>query len=1148
MAPPFPPSRGLQATAYGNAVAGSAGGAITLQLRDKWGNAAAPVGVLSVAGTTLLGSASRQLASLAGASRVAGAPIGQYLLSYSATTADTYQLALYIGDGHSTATSGTALAPLANGSVVVTASAISLASTRVACAALSSGGQAGVSFTLSAVPFDAYGNPNPVMVGYGPTRFNLSVAPSGRLSSADQASGVTIFSFTPMQVGAAVLTLIDSLTKSSFWSATIVVRAGPTSAAFSSLSGAGLYGTMSGKASSFVITAADAFGNPTGRGGDLFDLVITSSSGALDADAAAAAWELTEVTGADGFTPSGAYKVTYNLTISDAAAAVKTFNLSVTLGGGHVGTLTAGASSPIAVVVRKLVGLISAPQSKVAGLDQLATTAAGTRTQISIMAVDASGMPLTSGGSAFSVTLDGVTASGLSLLDDGAGGYALSWVLPNSAGAHTLSVYLQDVPLPAQGKLLSAYFPLAFQVAPGPPSAARSSLAVASGLDSSESVVAGATFAYRLILADSFGNALAPSALPSGGLAVSGFGADAATGSRVACQAFGALSGRQACALGTSLNVTLGAWTALGRMITAGNYTISASISGGLVSGEARAVRVVADAIVSVRSRVSGDALRTAAGAPLTLTCDALDAWGNVVPPVIITKATLYLNASSFGLAVGPGGLTAQYALTQSGFYLAVVSVVSGAAVVNTSLFSLAVAPAAADLAQSRIDVPPGVFASQDFAVVIAARDAYGNPLSVGGSAFGVALRNMRVPTFSMMDMGNGTYVASIAGIPASGNYTVDVRLLNFAVRPFPVTVAPQRTSAPLSGLSTALGASFGASQNIVAGTAGAQFWIRPVDARGVSQIGPSGLAKVTDTFAASLTGVCASNATGHGPSRATIGAFTLSAGYSLQLFGVAAGPCTLAVSLAGVPISGSPFNLTVVPGPAALVAVSDGGAALAFYTVWGSGLDVSAVVAAVIPGYADWLAADTPALAEAFFGLSLSDAFGNALPADAAGSSAPPHVGAITGRSDPGFQASLYSQLDDGRWIASLRTTLAGLVTGVHFIDADSGARLNAAPLPQVTLLPGPLEIARLAASGAGLDADATAGVPAVINVTGSDKFGNPRPFSPDDGVTLGLSLRLQVRPCHSGRSPPPPLILPPTSALSRGHGYCAFASLPFL
>ena len=1108
---------------YGTSLAGSTDGAITIQLKDAWGNNATAVGSLNVAGTTLLGAASGRQATVLGVSKALDGAVGQHVLTFYTTTADSYTLALYVGDKSMSNAAGTELAPLASGSVVVLPAAASPVMTLVTSASLSSGAVAGSAVSLAAVAADAYGNLRGNASGLG---FFLSVAPNVSSSVAPTLlfDGSLSFSFVPRAAGAITLRLTDAATSTAFWSASVTVAAGPAAAAFSSLSGAGLLGALSGQASTFGILAADVYGNPTGRGGDAFFLNITAGGSVDDEDALAASW------GVDDYS-TGSYTATYTLAIANASSLAKTFTISVTLGGLDVGTQTSGTMSPLALPVRKVVGEINATRTRVTGFDQLASVVAGASAKLTVVAIDAIGTPLTSGGSSFSVVIDGTApASGVTQTDYN-GTYSLSLDLPTSAGVHTLAVYLMAPGLPAQspafstnGSLLQrSDFPLSVKVVPAAPSASTSRLSVLSGLDAGGGIAAGVPFAYVLAPADQFGNALPPSSLTTDLFTASGYGAyvDATTGVSVNIACFGlataASASTQKCALGTAYTESLGAWTLAGRLLATGSYTISASLSGGLV-GTARTVTVRLAALAAVRNADGGSTTFTA-GVFETSAFVAYDAYDNVIPAShVVAGATISLNDSRCSVTTGSGLAFKCFLFTKAGVYQTTLTAKVGETSVSTALKPVTIVPAALNFDLSVASIPSVVttIASQPVSFTITALDSYSNALSVGGAGWGISVKNAPI---NVTDFGNGSYAATVPGIANSGSYKIDVQLLTSS-RSFSLRVTPRPTSAAGSVLTSWAGAAVSEDLAIMAGPFGATFWIRPFDTMGVSQIDDKGSQKVADVFRATLTGACAGSVSTTPP-------FTQRAGYQVTVSSQTAGPCQLAVVLVSgsteKSILGSPFNVTVSPGPAFSLSMKKDTSLLAHYSVWDSSVSAPAA-AELLPSYASWLASGS-ALAEAFYGVSVTDAYGNVLAFDE--SAIPPLTSATSGRVDASFTAGFYGQMSDGRWLVSWKSTLAGDPYPIFFVD-EQNARLSAYSVATLVVRPGPLDLTLLRAAGTGIDAGAAAvaGQSGAIYVTGYDSFGNTRPFNASGEVALGVSMLLQVGPPPTLSSvPAPPL-----------------------
>ncbi|MBS0264087.1 MAG: hypothetical protein JSS02_19280, partial [Planctomycetes bacterium] len=264
-----------------------------------------------------------------------------------------------------------------------------------------------------------------------------------------------------------------------------------------------------------------------------------------------------------------------------------------------------------------------------------------------------------------------------------------------------------------------------------------------------------------------------------------------------------------------------GTYTATFTGSTTGANTITATVGGAAVSSPAPSVTVVAGQASLSKSSLTISAPSVVSGSSVTVTLQALDAFGN--------KITTGGLSVGFGLAKVSGGQgtfsptidnkNGTYTSTLTGTLVgsnSITATIGGQAVTSTSP-SISVTIGALSLAKSAVTLSSSAIASTGVSLVtLQAADAAGNKFTTGGLTVALSLANVvsvgTLGTLSAVtDNKNGTYTAKFTG-QATGTGTIVGKIggvtLTSPAAPISVTSAPSLANSvvTLSSASVASG------------------------------------------------------------------------------------------------------------------------------------------------------------------------------------------------------------------------------------------------------------------------------------------------------------------------------------------------------
>jgi len=399
-------------------------------------------------------------------------------------------------------------------------------------------------------------------------------------------------------------------------------------------------------------------------------------------------------------------------TASYTPTAMGTDTLAITMNGTPI------SGSPFTSEVGS--GVVSPDQSTAT----VPNGTAGLATEILVQARDASGNPVNSGGGTVAVTVSGANDAGaLTVTDQADGTYTASYT-PTTTGTDIVAITINGAPISGS--------PFASEVAAGVVNPGQSTATVPDG-------AAGVPTGIVVQARDAYGNPLG-----SGGetVVVTVSGVNDAGALTVTDQADGTYT---ASYTPTAMGTDVVAITMNGRPI--GGSPFTSTVGAGPVSPD-QSTATVPDGT---------------AGLATEILVQTRDGAGNLLSSGGETVAVTVSGANDAGgLTVtdqADGTYTASYTPTRAGTD-AVVITINGAPI-NGSPFASDVSVGPVSPAHSTATVPDGTVGIP-INIVVQARDAYGNPLSVGGEVVIVTVTGKN-PTWPMRatDMGDGTYTAS---------------------------------------------------------------------------------------------------------------------------------------------------------------------------------------------------------------------------------------------------------------------------------------------------------------------------------------------------------------------------------------------------
>ncbi len=289
---------------------------------------------------------------------------------------------------------------------------------------------------------------------------------------------------------------------------------------------------------------------------------------------------------------------------------------------------------------------------------------------------------------------------------------------------------------------------------PGPVTAAKSVVTV-----SSATIGSGAVATLTLQAKDAFGNNLT-----SGGATV----------------AFSASGGTSTGTIGATVDHANGTYTATFTGLLAGTATtIGATVNGTPVGTTLPTIAVTAGAISPLTSVVSTSAGTVSSGASATLTLQAKDSGGNLIPTGGATVVFSRAGGTSTGTISattdhGNGTYTAIFTGDTAGTATTIRATIGG--VLATSTTTITVVPGNTTAAKSVIAVSKDTIASgAKDTLTLQAKDSAGNNLTTGGltvvfsHAGGTSTGTISATT----DNGNGTYTAVFTGDTAGTATTI---------------------------------------------------------------------------------------------------------------------------------------------------------------------------------------------------------------------------------------------------------------------------------------------------------------------------------------------------------------------------------------
>ncbi len=361
------------------------------------------------------------------------------------------------------------------------------------------------------------------------------------------------------------------------------------------------------------------------------------------------------------------------------------------------------------------------PASSTAGVTK---GTAGRATNIVVQARDGSGNALSSGGATVVITVSGQNPTGpLTATDGGDGTYTASYT-PTVTGTDNVGITMNGTPISGS--------PFTSAVGPGSVSPANSTATVPSGTTDLPTKI--------LVQArDQFGNPLR-----SGGAAV-----------------VVNVSGANSPGALTVTDQHNGTYAASYTPTTAGTDNVAITINGTRISGSPFTSTVGEGRRLSP-ARSTATVPGGTAGLATNITVQARDEDGNPLPSLGATVVVTVSGQNPTGPVTatdgGDGTYTASYTPTVTGTDN--VAITMNGTPISGSPFTSAVGAGSVSPESSTATVPSGR-KGRHTDIVVQARDAFGNPLSVGGEVVVVTVSGTN-PTdpITATDRGDGTYTA----------------------------------------------------------------------------------------------------------------------------------------------------------------------------------------------------------------------------------------------------------------------------------------------------------------------------------------------------------------------------------------------------
>ena len=578
-----------------------------------------------------------------------------------------------------------------------------------------------------------------------------------------------------------------------------------------------------------------------------------------------------------GGTSTGSFSATndtgtglYTATFSGLVAGTAT-QIGATIGGVAVTT-----SLPGETVVP---GAVSLSQSLVSVVGGATTLASGSQVSVKLVAKDAAGNSLTSGGLTIVFTTTGGTSTGTfgTVVDNGDGTYGAVFTGIASGSPTSMGATIGGLAVTSTSPQLA--------VIAGGVSLAMSTVSFSSG-----SIASGATSIATVSVRDSNGNLL------SGGQTVTlllstGAGVSAATISSVTDHSDGTFT---ATLTGTASGTA---------------STLTAKIGGVALTSVLPTLTVTPGATSLVSSTVTAGSATIASGATSLLTLTLRDTYGNptgTAGQTVVFSRTGGTSTGIFGAVadVGNGTYTSIFSGVVSGTATQIAVTVGGLPLTGGSIPTITVIPGAISLSQSTISASSGtVVAGSTATLTLDAKDANGNHLTAGGQtvlfSFTGGVSTGSIGTVN--DLGNGFYSATFTGLLAGTPSNVGATVGGSAVTSTQPTIQVNPGSVSLA--QSVISVSSGSIQS----GSGSTLTLTTKDGGG-NLLTSGGL-----TVAFSNTG---------GTSTGTIGAVADvgNGTYTAIFTGVLAGTATTIRATIGGSLLSSTFpTITVSPGPVSL-------------------------------------------------------------------------------------------------------------------------------------------------------------------------------------------------------------------------------------
>ena len=586
---------------------------LTLTARDAAGNALT-AGGLTVAFTKGAGTSDGTISATTDLGN------GTYRATFTATTAGS---ARTVG-----ATIGGNAITSALPTIAVTPGAVSLAQSSVTVGASSIA--SGASTTLTLIARDAAGNrlaAGGLVVAFTKGTGTSDGTISGVTDGSDGSYTATFAATTSGTARTIGATIGGNAITSTL--PTITVTAGAVSLAQSTVT-VGASSIVSGASTTLTLIARDAAGNRLASGGLV--VLFTKGTGASDGTISAVT---------DG--NDGSYTATFTATTAGTARTI-----GATIGGNAI--------TSVLPTITVTPGAVSLAQSSVTA--GAASILSGASTTLTLIARDAAGNRLASGGLVVAFTKGTGTSDGtISAVTDGSdGSYTATFAATTAGTARTIGATIG-------GNAITSTLPT-ITVTPGAVSLAQSTVTVGA-----PTLLSGASTTLTLIARDAAGNRLA-----SGGLVV------------VFTKGTGTSNGT----ISAVTDGNDGSYTATFLATTSGTArAISATIGGQPLTSVAPTVTVNPGAISPATSTIVAAPTTILLGQVSTLTLTGRDAAGNLVTTGGATVVFTKVSGSADGplsatTDVGNGTYTATFTAATGGAPRVIGATINGAAVTTT--------------------------------------------------------------------------------------------------------------------------------------------------------------------------------------------------------------------------------------------------------------------------------------------------------------------------------------------------------------------------------------------------------------------------------------------------------------------------------